>query len=287
MTDTAAAFVTSTIAGIGSVLGVALVLWKEAWVRRWSLAAVALAAGAMATTALVHLVPEAVGIHEGGAYWTLAGFALFFLLNQIVSFHACGQGLSHLHPTGTMALVGILVHSFFDGVAIGSAFGAGGSETGTLVATAVFLHEVPEGAITVVILLHTGISRRRALGWGMLCAALTPIGTVVTLPFTAAFDAAVLSAMVGLSAGSFLYIAAANLLPETNRTAHRKNAVAFVLGVGVIIGLTRLAGNAHAHGPHAGHSHAHPHGPDPRLPSLPPGPGGRPAPGPTPAPGGD
>jgi ZIP family zinc transporter/zinc and cadmium transporter len=228
----------------------------------------------MATTALVHLVPEAIGIHGTGAYWTLAGFGLFFLLNQIVSFHACGQGLSHLHPTGTMALVGILVHSFFDGVAIGSAFGADAT-TGAVVATAVFLHEVPEGAITVVILLHTGISRTRALAWGIVCAALTPLGTVVTLPFVSSFDPAVLGAMVGLSAGSFLYIAATNLLPETSRQGHRRNALAFVAGVAVILGLTRVAGDAHGHGGHdhgghgpghgPGHDHGHEHPADPHA----------------------
>jgi ZIP family zinc transporter/zinc and cadmium transporter len=248
---------TSALAGAGSLAGTALVLWNGAWVRRWSLPAVALAAGAMATTAFSHLVPEAIATHSAAPYWTLAGFAVFFLLNQVVAFHACGHGLTHLHPIGTMALVGINVHSFFDGVAIGAAFGAT-EATGRIVATAVFLHEVPEGAITVVILLHTGLSRTRALVWGVVCALLTPLGALVAAPFATNLHAEVLGALLGASAGSFLYVAASNLLPETHREGHRRNALAFVVGVGLILGLTQAAGGLHPG--HDGHDHPHERG---------------------------
>jgi ZIP family zinc transporter/zinc and cadmium transporter len=262
----------AALAGLGSLVGTVLVLWREAWVRRFSLAAVALAAGAMATTALTHLGPEAIATHADAPYWILAGFSLFFLLNQVVSFHACAGTLPHLHPIGTMALVGILAHSFFDGVAIGSAFGKSG-ESGRIVATAVFLHEVPEGAITVVILLHTGMARLRALAWGVFCGALTPIGALATAPFAEGVDPAVLAALLGVSAGSFLYIAATNLLPETHREAHRSNALAFVAGVGVILALTAAGGDPHVHGEgddghgHAGHSHGRPPATAPTAPA--------------------
>jgi zinc and cadmium transporter len=270
----------AALAGAGSLVGTAIVLGREAWVRRWSLAAVALAAGAMAATALTHLGPEAIATHADAPYWILAGFSLFFLLNQVVSFHACGGALPHFHPIGTMALVGILAHSFFDGVAIGSAFGKSG-ESGRVVATAVFLHEVPEGAITVVILLHTGVTRVRALAWGVLCGALTPIGALVTAPFARGVDPSVLAALLGVSAGSFLYIAATNLLPETHRQGHKSNAVAFVVGALVILGLSRAAGDPHAHGPGDDHGHGHVHRRPPAAPAAAPGPAG--APGPAPA----
>ncbi len=241
----------ASLAGSGSVLGMALVLWKESMVRRWSLPAVALAAGAMATTAIAHLFPESLEAHAHAPLWALGGFAVFFLLNQVVSFHACGSGLTHLHPVGTMALVGILVHSFFDGVAIGAAFGAT-EGTGRVVSAAVFAHEVPEGAFTVAILLHTGMARRRAILWGVIHGLLTPIGAMVAYPLGAGSGGRVvqdqlvahgpvLGALLGLSAGSFLYVASANLIPEAHKETSRRNAVAFLLGIGVILGLTLLA----------------------------------------------
>jgi zinc and cadmium transporter len=243
----------ATIAGLGSVVGMVLVLRYEAFVRKWSILAVAFAAGAMATTAIAHLFPEAM--HTGGGeestapLWVLGGFATFFVLNQVVSFHACGRGLTHLHPVGTMALVGILVHSFFDGVAVGA--GVGASEvSGRIVSAAVFSHELPEGAFTVAILLHTGMPRARAITWGIVHGVLTPIGAL----FAGLFDSspATLSALLAVSAGSFFYVASANLVPEAHRESSRRNAIAFLAGIGLVLGLThagRLVGLEHRHGP--------------------------------------
>src|SRR5262245_47427445 len=233
-----------------------LVLRYEAFVRKWSILAVAFAAGAMATTAIAHLFPEAMhaaGDESTAPLWVLGGFATFFVLNQVVSFHACGRGLTHLHPVGTMALVGILVHSFFDGVAVGAGFGAS-ADSGRIVSAAVFSHEVPEGAFTVAILLHTGMTRRRAIGWGIVHGVLTPVGAV----FASLFDGspAVLSALLAVSAGSFFYVASANLVPEAPREPPRRNAFAFLAGIGLVLGLThagRLAGLDHRH--EAGHEH--------------------------------
>jgi ZIP family zinc transporter/zinc and cadmium transporter len=238
----------AAVGGSGSLVGTVLVLGREAWVRKWSSPMVALAAGAMATTAIAHLFPEALEKDEHGApLWTLAGFAFFFLMNQVVSFHACGRGLTHLHPIGTVALVGILVHSFFDGVAIGAGFGST-EATGRVVSAAVFAHELPEGAITVIILLHTGMSRARALGWGVVHGVLTPVGAAAALAFGTGIDGDVLGALLGLSAGSFLYVASANLIPEAHKVSSRLNAASFLLGVALILGLTKwTAGALHDH----------------------------------------
>jgi zinc and cadmium transporter len=250
----------ATLGGLGSVLGTGLVLWREPIVRRWSVTAVALAAGAMATTAITHLFPEAVAAAPASApYWALGGFAAFFLLYQLVSFHACGRGLTHLHPIGTLALVGILVHSFFDGVAIGAAFGASES-TGRIVTGAVFAHELPEGAYTVAILLHTGMSRRRAVGWALVHGLLTPIGAAAALYLAGHMHPAVLPALLGVSAGTFLYVAASNLVPEAQRETSRRNATAFVVGILLVLGMMGLADafgleHGHEHGPGNGAAH--------------------------------
>ena len=198
--------------------------------------------------------PEAIAASPTAApLWTLAGFAVFFLLNQVVKFHACGRGLTHLHPIGTIALVGILVHSFFDGVAIGAGFGAD-EAAGRVVTAAVFAHELPEGAFTVAILLHTGMSRSRTLVWALVHGALTPIGALAAIPLTRVFGDGALPALLGLAAGSFFYVAAANLVPEAHAQTGWKNATAFLLGIAVILGLGKLA---HALG--YGHEHEHTH----------------------------
>jgi zinc and cadmium transporter len=267
----------STLGGVGSVVGTLFVVWREAWVRRWSTVAVAVAAGAMATTALTHLLPEAVLDRPADApLWTLAGFAGFFLLNQLVSFHSCGRGPTHVHPIGVLALVGICFHSLFDGVAIGAAFGA--SETaGRVVTGAVFAHEVPEGAYTFAILLHAGMSYRRALVWSVVQGAITPIGAMLTLYLHTHVSAQLEPALLGLSAGTFLYVAASNLVPETLRESGRRNAFAFLAGIGLVMGLGGLArwvGLDHHHGHAAAPAHEHAPAEGEAAPTGPARPGG-------------
>lgn len=251
------------LASCGGIVGTGLVLWKEPFVRAWSVVAIALAAGAMAATAVTHLFPEAV--HEAprtAPYWTLGGFAAFFLLYQLASFHACGKGLTHLHAVGTLALLGILVHSFFDGVAIGAAFSAS-EGAGRVVSGAVFVHEVPEGAYTIAILLHSGMPRGRAIAWALLNGLLTPLGAGIATAVSADLRSHVLAPLLGLSAGTFLYVAASNLVPEAQRVSSRRNALAFVLGIVLVLGLGALSdalGLGHAHG--TGETPAHDHGHD-------------------------
>lgn len=241
------------VAGLANLAGALLVLWREAWVRRWSLLALSLAAGAMATTAITHLFPEAVHVAPTSApLWALGGFAAFYLLYNLVSFHACAGGPTHVHPIGTLALAGILIHSFFDGVAVGAGFVANES-TGRVVTGAVFSHQLPEGAYTLAILLHTGMPRARAVAWTLVDSLVTPVGALTAGFVSAELHAAAMPALLGLSSGTFLYVAASNLVPETQRQSSRRTAVAFLVGVALVLGLSSLAswmGLDHDHGPH-------------------------------------
>jgi zinc transporter ZupT len=250
----------AAIGGLGSVVGTVLVVWRESWVRRFGGVAVALAAGAMAATAVTHLLPEAVlEAPRVAPFWALGGFAAFFLLNQAVSFHACSQGLGHLHPIGTLALVGICVHSLFDGVAIGAAFSAN-EAAGRVVTGAVFAHELPEGAYAFAILLHAGMSSRRALLWAVFHGALTPLGALATQLLAGGLPSTGLSSLLGLAAGTFLYVAASTLVPEAQREASRRSSLAFLGGVVLVLGLMALASalgleHGHEHGPGEAHEH--------------------------------
>jgi zinc transporter ZupT len=266
----------ATIGGMGSFVGTMLALWREPWVRRFGGLVVALAAGAMAATAVTHLFPEAVlAAPEAAPLWAMAGFAAFFLLNQWVSFHACSHGPGGIHPIGTLALLGICVHSFFDGIAIGAAF-ASSEAAGRVVTGAVFAHELPEGAYTYGILLHAGMSRRRAVAWSVFHGLLTPLGAGVAFVVAQHWAASVMPALLGLSAGTFLYVSASTLVPEAQRESRRRGAVAFLAGIGLVLGLMGLAsalglqhghdhggaGHAHDAAPADADGHAHEHGPD-------------------------
>jgi len=198
---------------------------------RWSVRALetilALAAGFMVSVALVDLLPEAIAQHGSRAgLAALAGFLLVHLTQHTFSAHFhFGE---ETHPVtasvSASALVGLLLHTFVDGVAIASAFEAG-PELGVLVWTAVILHKLPEGLAISSLFLAAGAGRRRAL----LAATAVGFATVVGALSTSVF-APLASYGLGLSAGVTLYVAASNLVPEFQSKPGWRLPGAFFLG---------------------------------------------------------
>src|SRR5262249_36761603 len=116
------------------------------------------------------------------------------------------------HPVssiaGTSALVGLLLHTFFDGVAIASAFLVR-TELGIMVFVAILLHKLPEGVTISSLMMAGGRSRGRAVGAAALLGVATLLGVVLTeeVGFLVQHGLAI-------SAGVTLYVAASNLVPE-------------------------------------------------------------------------
>src|SRR6185312_10599229 len=109
---------------------------------------------------------------------------------------------------GTSALVGLLLHTFFDGVAIASAFLVR-SDLGIMVFIAIFLHKLPEGVTISSLMLAGGRTVERAIGAAALLGLATLVGVVLTdqMGFLVRHGLA-------LSAGVTIYVAASNLVPE-------------------------------------------------------------------------
>jgi ZIP family zinc transporter/zinc and cadmium transporter len=112
---------------------------------------------------------------------------------------------------GVMALVGLVPHSFFDGVALGSGF-LESTRLGVLIFLAIVLHKVPTGVSLASIMLASGNSGRRAFLAVLLVGVATLAGAVVT-PLVAPLAQYGLA----LAAGVTIYVAASNLIPESQR----------------------------------------------------------------------
>jgi len=118
-----------------------------------------------------------------------------------------------LRPSaGYLALLGLGVHTLFDGVAIAAGFMIGPA-LGTLLSIAVVAHKVPEGFTIASIMLAGGQSRTAAAGAGALLGVLTVAGAVATSLVAEHHVAYALA----LSAGVTIYVAASDLIPEVNR----------------------------------------------------------------------
>ena len=188
----------------------------------------ALGAGFMLAVALVDMVPEAIARDSLAPAFILAGYLAVHLAQHVAvpHFHF-GEETHHLSASaGVSALIGLLLHTFFDGVAIASGFLVS-PELGILLFIAVFLHKLPEGVAMASVIVSTGQSAGRAVAAAGALGAATVLGVLLT-------DVAAPLRTHGLAiaAGVTLYVAASNLVPEIQARKGWRMWVAFFVGAG-------------------------------------------------------
>lgn len=226
---------------------------------------VAIAAGTLVGDALFHLIPEAshawegAGLEQMGLYIAL-GFVAFFALEVAVRsrhahleaatpdahghHHDEPHGHTHIAPYAWTNLVGDAVHNLLDGAVIATAFLV---DTGLGIATtiAVVLHEVPQELGDFAVLLRSGMRPGKALFLNFLSALVSVVGAVLVLSLP--LDLAVLETYgLPFIAGAFLYIAAADLIPELHHHSKGREALTilfcFILGIAIMYGLLQVEG---------------------------------------------
>ncbi|MBI2984908.1 MAG: ZIP family metal transporter [Candidatus Kerfeldbacteria bacterium] len=246
------ALIASTLSSLLGLAGGFLLLAQYRGVQRLSSYLVSFAAGAMLGAAFFDLLAEAVSESAGrlGAVftWLLVGFLLFFLIEKFLLWHHHGHGHErhddvHEHQAlGPLIIVGDAVHNFLDGTIIAAAFLVSPA-LGVSTATAVLAHELPQEIGDFGILIHGGMRRRAVAGWNLFGALVSPVGTMVTLLAAGLIDGLVLP-LVALAAGAFIYIAAADLVPEIHREKSLAKTVVqlglLVLGILTIIGVGQV-----------------------------------------------
>jgi zinc transporter ZupT len=205
------------------------------------------AAGLLLATAVFDLLPDALEIvHQSGrsdvegVFLGIAlGFLAFYGIDEFVHRGAAGHEIPEQKAAfGSMAALGLTLHSFLDGLAIGSAFRAN-STIGVLVAIAVIAHDFGDGISTVAVVLGSRGGLRTSVGW-LLADAAAPVvgaGTAQLLPISQALTADLL----GFFAGSFLFVGAVHLLPKAKQEQNGPWLFVSVLaGFGFIFVVTHI-----------------------------------------------
>jgi ZIP family zinc transporter/zinc and cadmium transporter len=218
------------VAASANVLGAVAVTSRARWSVRALDAMVALSAGFMIAVSLGELLPEAIA--RGGrvaALAALAGYLLVHLTQHTFArhFHFGEETHEVNRAVSASALVGLLLHTFFDGVAIASGFEVSAA-LGFLVFMAILLHKLPEGLAISSLFLAAGAGRRAALGAAAALGLATVAGVLMTelLSGLQAFGLAV-------SAGVTLYVAASNLVPEFQSKSGVRMPISFFAGCGL------------------------------------------------------
>ncbi|MHB1086231.1 MAG: ZIP family metal transporter [Minisyncoccota bacterium] len=226
-----------------SLIGGLLLLWRADFAKRIINILFAFGAGAFIGISFLDLLPEAVEMVEEPYVVFLAaliGFGLFFALERLSMKHI-HRGNEHAHGAHSeslpwMTVVADTTHNFLDGVVIALAYIAD-PVLALPTALAIAAHEVPQEIGEFAILLDQGWSKKKIIAVNILSALSAFVGMAIgylALPF---FESH-LAILIGGVAGIFIYIAAAQLIPEIHHRAGHSQAyrilIAFIAGVIVI-----------------------------------------------------
>ncbi len=226
-------------AAAANVLG-GLFIVRRDWSRHYLKYFIALGAGFMFAAAFLEVIPESLRL-AGQATWllVLSGYFLVHFFEHTLAPHFHFGEETHLEEmtaqhVGYTALLGLVIHTFFDGVAIASGFLVS-TWLGGVIFLAIFLHKLPEGFTVASLMLASGQSRRIALWASALLGAATLAGVLLMNLLRAQVNYA-----LPLSAGVTVYVAASDLMPEVNREPGVRMALVVFLGVVLMLVLHRM-----------------------------------------------
>jgi ZIP family zinc transporter/zinc and cadmium transporter len=213
-------------AALGNVIGALAVVRHLRRGLRLIDACLAFGAGFMLAVTVLGVLPEVLQSSASAALYVLVGYFAVHLAQHVFTAHFhFGEETHRLSASaGFSALLGLTLHTFFDGVAIASGFLVS-ERLGILLFLAVLLHKLPEGVTIASVIVAGGQSRAQAVGGATVLGGATILGVLLT-----EHVASLAQHGLAVSAGVTLYVAASNLVPEFQAKRGWLTAAAFFGG---------------------------------------------------------
>ncbi|HET8666715.1 MAG TPA: ZIP family metal transporter [Terriglobales bacterium] len=232
------------VAALANVAGGAFIVQRR-WEAKLLKYFVALGAGFMLATSMAEMIPESMNLRGRFAgFLVLLGYLIVHLFEHTITPHFHFGEETHAEEfvqghKSYSVLLGLMIHTFFDGIAIASGFIVSSQMQsnwlGWIIFLAVFLHKIPEGFTVASVMLASGRSRGFAWGSSIALGAATLIG-VLTMTVTRS----AVSVGLPLSAGVTIYVAASDLIPEVNKERGVRMALLVFVGVASLFVLDHL-----------------------------------------------
>jgi len=240
-----------------SLVGVISLSLGKKRIKSFLILFVAFASGAMLSAALLHMLSEAFHeIGEQAPLFMLYGIVLFFFIEKFIHWHHCGKEECHIQPVAYLNLVGDGFHNFIDGVIIAAAY-LSSIPVGVVTTIAIALHEIPQEFGDFSVLLHSGMSGKKALTYNFLSASAAILGSLIGFVFLKNIES-LIPYTIAIAAGGFVYIATADLMPELHKETKPGKMIlqslALVLGILVLYAGFTFMPHEHA-SEHEHHEH--------------------------------
>lgn len=211
-----------------SLIGVIAFAIKPNVLKGITLILVSMAAGSLLGDAFLHLIPqsfEEISNFLVIGLLILVGIVSMLVLEKFIHWRHCHHetSSSHVHPLAISNLVGDGVHNFLDGIVIGSSYLVS-IELGVATTIAVLLHEIPQEIGDFGVLIHAGLPKKKALLLNFLSGLVAIVGVLAVIIIGTRINDFV-AYLIPLAAGGFIYIAAADLLPEVKHEEDTKQSL--------------------------------------------------------------
>ena len=133
-------------------------------------------------------------------------------------------------------MIGDSTHNFIDGIIIASAYFVS-INLGIVTTIAIILHEIPQEIGDFGVLIHGGYSKKKALALNFLSAIMAFLGAFIAF-LLIDYIPNIISFFITITAGTFIYIAASDLIPELHKTTKAKNII--LQTISIIIGIALM-----------------------------------------------
>lgn len=238
------------VVSLVSLTGIIALLLKKNWLEKVLILLVSFSAGTLLGDAFIHMIPESMDSGSSAvSLYILSGLLSFFILEKFIHWRHChevscpkhsSQSLSH------MILIGDGLHNFIDGMIIAASYLIS-VPVGIATTIAVIFHEIPQEIGDFGVLLHSGLSKVKALAYNLVSASTAILGAILVI-FISSYSEKIEIFLVPFAAGGFIYIATADIIPELHKhKSHKlsesfKQLIFFVAGIFVMWLLLFLEG---------------------------------------------
>jgi len=209
---------------------------------------VAFGAGVFLGAVFFHLVPETIADQPNVLtnFMILNGFMVVLFVERVLvrhRHHDCDEVAEHRHHVvGISAFIGLSIHSLMAGFALGASFVA--PRMALVIFLAIVSHKSVAAFSLATVFRLSDIPRKRVLVMLAVFALCTPIGALLSLPLIHRLSDLHVAIPTALAAGSFIYVATMDLLPEAFHETQKRFSTFVALSIGILVMLlvTRLGG---------------------------------------------
>lgn len=205
---------------------------------------VSFGAGIFIGTVFLHLLPEALQTenHALSAPFVIVGFMFIFFIERFLFLKKGVNNENNHKVISITAMLGLSVHSIIAG--IGLAIGSEYEGLEKMLFYSIIAHKTTAAFALTSLFLLAKLNWKKCLYLLALFSLMTPIGILVFSPMVKSADVVIMDSLLGLTAGTFLYVSVGELLPEVFHTYKNKWLKLILLILGIVI-VAIIGENAH------------------------------------------